>query len=96
MKQTAVSKKTQKQATWMLVGAGAAMLAGTLVERGLNTGFRAIKKKDPPHWAGGNSWQTTLGWAALSAATVAAAQLAARRGAHFGLAQLTGKRSPFA
>lgn len=82
----------------MLVGAGAAMLAGKLVERGLETGWRRVKDEDPPAdlWKSGVSWPKALAWAALSAATIAAAQLVARRGAHLGLQQLTGKRPPAA
>jgi hypothetical protein len=85
-----------KQATWMLVGAGAAMLATKLTERGLESGWRKVKDEDPPGdlWDAGSSWPKALAWAALSAATIAAAQLAARRGATVGLQRLTGKRAP--
>ena len=85
-----------KQATWMLVGAGAAMLATKLTERGLESGWRKVKDEDPPGdlWDSGSSWPKALAWAALSAATIAAAQLAARRGATAGLQRLTGKRAP--
>ena len=89
-------KAGSRQTMWMLVGAGAAMMAGSLVERGLETGWRKTLKDDPPEepWKRGQSWPQALGWAALSGAAVAATQLAARRGAHIGLKRLTGKRPP--
>ncbi|MFN2636570.1 MAG: DUF4235 domain-containing protein [Gemmatimonadaceae bacterium] len=89
-------KFISRKATWLLVGAGAAMVAGRLVERGLDSGYRAIRDNDPPEqpWKRGQSWPAALAWAAISAGAVAAAQLAARRGAHLGLQQLTGKRPP--
>jgi hypothetical protein len=85
-----------RRATWLLVGAGAAMVAGRLVERGLETGWRAVRDEDPPErpWKRGESWPAALAWAAMSAAAVSAVELLARRGAHLGLRQLTGKRMP--
>ncbi|HEY0527942.1 MAG TPA: DUF4235 domain-containing protein [Gemmatimonadaceae bacterium] len=92
IKQQFVSRK----ATWLLVSGAAAMVAGRLVERGLETGYRKVKNDDPPEkpWKRGESWPTALGWAALSAAAVATAQLAAKRGAQLGLQRVTGKRPP--
>ena len=87
-------KNNSRKATWLLVGAGAAMVAGQLVERGLETGWRAWKDEDPPSFKGGDSWSKALGWTALSAAAVATAELVARRSAHVGLRQLTGRRAP--
>lgn len=90
--ETLNSRKT----TWLLVSAGAAMVAGRLVERGLESGWRAVKNEDPPEqpWKRGESWPTALAWTALSAAAVATVELVARRGAHIGLKRLTGKRMP--
>ena len=90
--ETLNSRKT----TWLLVGAGAAMVAGRLVERGLEGGWRAAKHEDPPELSRKReeSWPAALAWTALSAAAVAAVELAARRGAHVGLRRLTGKRPP--
>jgi hypothetical protein len=90
--ETLNSKKTP----WLLVGAGAAMVAGRLVERGLDRGWRAVKNEDPPEhpWRRGESWPAALAWTALSAAAVATVELVARRGAHIGLKRLTGKRMP--
>ena len=87
-----------RRATWLLVGAGAAMVAGRLVERGMDKGWRAWKHEDPPHtdkvWRRDEGWPQALAWTALSAAAVATAELVARRSAHLGLRQLTGKRIP--
>lgn len=89
-------KLNSRKTTWLLVGAGAAMVAGRLVERGLETGWRAVRHEDPPDRSlkRGESWPAALAWTVISAATVAAVELAARRGAHLGLRQLAGKRHP--
>ena len=89
-------KLNSRKTTWLLVGAGAAMVAGRLVERGMEKGWRAIRQEDPPELGrrGESGWPAALAWTALSAATVAAVELAARRGAHVGLRRLTGKRPP--
>lgn len=89
-------KVNSRKATWLLVGAGAAMVAGRLMERGLDHGWRVVKHEDPPEhpWRRGESWPRALAWTALSAAAVATAEIVARRGAHLGLRQLTGKRAP--
>ena len=87
-------KNNSRKATWLLVGAGAAMVAGQLMERGLETGWRAWKDEDPPSFKSGDGWSKALGWTALSAAAVATAELVARRSAHAGLRQLTGRRAP--
>jgi hypothetical protein len=91
-KQQMVSRKT----TWLLVGGAAAMVAGRLVERSLEAGYRKFNGDAPPEhpWKRGESWPAALGWAAISAAAVAATQLAAKRGAYVGLQRLSGKRVP--
>lgn len=87
-------KSDSRKATWLLVGAGAAMVAGRLMERGMDTGWRAWKDKEPPSFDRGDSWSRALAWTALSAAAIGTAELVARRSAHLGLRQLTGKRAP--
>src|SRR6476469_1056244 len=89
-------KINPRRAAWLLVGAGAAMVAGRLVERGLDRGWRAWKGEEPPEkpWRSDEGWPTALAWTALSAAAVATAELVARRSAHLGLRQMTGKRVP--
>lgn len=86
--------KDSRRTTWLLVGAGAAMVAGRLMDRGMEKGWRAWKDEDPPSFTRGDSWSRALAWTALSAAAIATAKLVARRGAHLGLRQLTGKRAP--
>ena len=86
--------KDSRRTTWLLVGAGAAMVAGRLMDRGMEKGWRAWKDEDPPSFTGGDSWSKALAWTALSAAAIATAELVARRSAHLGLRQLTGKRAP--
>jgi hypothetical protein len=89
-------KVLSRRASWLLVSAGAALVAGRLAESGLERGYRAMKNDDPPEepWKRGQSWPAALGWVAISAATAAAAQLAAKRGALVGLQKITGKRPP--
>ena len=87
-------KDNSRRTTWLLVGAGAAMLAGRLIDRGLDSGWRAWKGEEPPSFDRGDSWSRALAWTALSAAAIGTAELVARRGAHLGLTQLTGKRAP--
>lgn len=97
MKQRQLKRRMNpRKATWLFVGAGAAMVAGRLVERGLESGWRAWKGDDPPEkpWREDESWPQALAWTALSAAAVATVQLVARRSAHLGLRELTGKRVP--
>lgn len=89
-------KLNSRKTTWLLVGAGAAMVAGRLVERGLEGGWRAVRHEDPPDgsWENAGSWPAALAWTAMSAAAIAAVELAARRGAHVGLRRLRSKRAP--
>ena len=92
---TRKQKLESRRTTWLLVGAGAAMVAGRLVERGMDSGWRAWKDEDPPEkpWRAKN-WPQALAWTALSAAAVATAELVARRSAQVGLRRLTGKQVP--
>lgn len=87
-------KNNSRRTTWLLVSAGAAMVAGRLIERGLDSGWRAWKNDEPPSFKRGDSWGKALAWTALSAAAVATADLVARRSAHLGLRQLSGQRAP--
>ena len=70
------------------------MVAGRLMERGLERGWRAWKDDDPPSFKRGDTWSQALAWTALSAAAVAGAELVARRSAHLGLSRVTGRRAP--
>jgi hypothetical protein len=64
------------------------------MDRGMEKGWRALKDEDPPSFKRGDSWSKALAWTALSAAAIATTELVARRSAHLGLRQLTGKRAP--
>jgi len=90
-------KRELERRTWMLVGAGAAMLAGSLTQRLLESGWRTVADDDPPEkpWRG-DSWKQALAWACISATVVAAAQLAAKQGAHKGWKKVTGHAPPAA
>jgi hypothetical protein len=87
-------KDNSRKTTWLLVGAGTAMVAGRLMDRGLERGWRSWKDEEPPSFKRGDSWSKALAWTALSAAAVATAELVARRSADLGLKRLTGKRAP--
>ena len=87
-------KDNSRKTTWLLVGAGAAMVAGRLMDRGLTKGWRAWRDEEPPSFKRGDGWSQALAWTALSAAAVATAELVARRSADLGLRRLTGKRAP--
>lgn len=95
-----MKKKTQRKATeklaWLIVGAGAAMLASTLVERSMAAGWRALTDEDPPMKPESPStrWTNALVWTAASALALGVSQLAAKRGAAIGWRAYTGKLPP--
>lgn len=80
----------------MVVGAGAAMLASTLVERSMTAGWRALRDGDPPIQP--ESLKTSLSdalvWTAASAVGIGLAQILAKRGAAMGWQAYTGKLPP--
>jgi Protein of unknown function (DUF4235) len=90
------SKSTKEQLTWMLVGAGAAMLAGTLIERSMTAGWRAIRSDEPPvrPEAVDTDLSDALVWTAATAVAIGLAQLIAKRGAAIGWRAYTGKLPP--
>ncbi len=85
-----------QKTTWMVVGAGSAMLAASAVQSVLDAGWRAVTDDEPPAdpMARGVSWRDALIWAAASAAAVAVAQMLARRGAAAGWKVATGGGPP--
>jgi hypothetical protein len=87
--------QASRKAMWMAVGAGSAVLAGAVVERSLDAGWRAVTEK-PPNKPESlkTGWKDALVWTAASAILVGVAQIAARRGAALGWRQVTGKRPP--
>lgn len=90
------ARSGKDQLTWMIVGAGAAMLASVIVERSMSAGWRAVTSDDPP--AKPESLETTWGdallWTAASAIAVGIGQVLARRGAAIGWQHYTGKLPP--
>jgi len=81
---------------WIAVGAGSAVLAGAIMERSLNVGWRAVTSKPPPNRPESlkTRWKEALFWTAASAVLVGVAQISARRGAALGWRQVTGKLPP--
>ena len=80
----------------MLVGAGAAMIATTVVERSLEAGWRAATSEDPPIKPESltTSWKQAIVWTALSAVVLGLTQTFARRGAAVGWQHFLGKEPP--
>lgn len=92
-----LKRQTTQKATWMIVGAGAAMIAGTLVERSLGAGWKAVTSKKPPvapEYPKKSGWGEALVWTAASALAIGLSQLLARRGAAVGWEYATGKHPP--
>ena len=90
-------RQTRQKATWMIVGAGAAMIAGTLVERSLGAGWKAVTSRNPPlkpELPRKSGWGEALAWTAASAIAIGLAQLMAKRGAALGWEYTTGKHPP--
>lgn len=87
--------QTSRKAVWMAVAAGSAVLAGAVVERSLDAGWRATTSHEPNRPESLKTrWKDALLWTALSAILVGVAQVTARRGAALGWRQVTGKKPP--
>jgi hypothetical protein len=86
----------QQELAWMLVGAGAAMLATTLVEKSLKAGWRYALDEDPPGVPEDLStgWKDALIWTAVSAVVVGVSQTLAKRGAAMGWQRALGTQPP--
>ena len=90
-------RQKKQQVTWMIVGAGAAMIAGNIVERSLGAGWKAVTSKNPPlkpELPRRSGWGEALAWTAASAIAIGLAQLMAKRGAALGWEYTTGKHPP--
>jgi len=89
-------RSATRKVTWMVVGAGAAMLASTLVERSLEAAWRAAMHHDPPNKPDSpkTSWNQALLWTAATGLAIGLSQVAARRGAAIGWQHVTGKKAP--
>ncbi|HKY98587.1 MAG TPA: DUF4235 domain-containing protein [Gemmatimonadaceae bacterium] len=96
-----MKKKLQRKATqkvgWMIVGAGAAMLASSLVEKSLAAGWKAATSKSPPSRPESlkrTGWKEAIAWTAASALAVGLSQVLAKRGAAAGWQYATGSHPP--
>ncbi|MEO5589064.1 MAG: DUF4235 domain-containing protein [Gemmatimonadaceae bacterium] len=88
---------TTRKITWMIVGAGAAMLASSAVEKSLAAGWRAATSKEPPDKTdlpGRSGWTEVLAWTAASAVAIGLSRVMAKRGAALGWEFATGKEPP--
>ena len=85
-----------EQITWVIVGAGAAMIASSLVERSMKAGWRAMMNEDPPKKPENpeTGWKEALAWTALSAIAIGLSQTFAKRGAALGWEYAIGKQPP--
>lgn len=85
-------KKKQEDMMWAIVAAGSAMLAGALVQKALNRGWRAVMHEDPPHVKELpiEPWRKALSFTLASAITAGLATLLSQRGAAAGWEKVTG------
>ena len=88
--------KPTEQVMWLIVGAGAAVLASAIVERSMRAGWRAVMDEDPPKKPEqlDTGWKEALAWTALSAVALGLTQTFAKRGAAVGWQHATGKQPP--
>lgn len=92
-----LQRKASQKVAWMIVGAGAAMLASNIVERSLSAGWKAVTSKKPPskpespHKTG---WKEAVIWTAASALAIGLSEVLAKRGAALGWEYATGNRPP--
>ncbi len=86
----------QQELAWLLVGAGAAMLATTVVEKSLKAGWRFAMDEDPPMSPEdlSTNWSDALVWTAVSALVLGITQTFAKRGAAVGWRQALGSEPP--
>ena len=91
-----MNKRRKQRATWMLVGAGSAMVAGAAVSGLIEGGWRALRDEEPPidPESATTSWGKAVAWTAITGVLVSVAQLAARRGAAAAWKRTTGRKPP--
>jgi hypothetical protein len=90
MKKT--KKKKKEDMLWAIVAAGSAMLAGAVVQKALNRGWRAVTHEDPPHVKELpiEPWRKAISFTLASAITAGLATLLSQRGAAAGWEKVTG------
>jgi len=88
-----MKKKKADDVMWAIVAAGSAMLAGTLVQKGLNRGWHAVTHEDPPNVKELpiEPWRTAVTFTLVSAITAGLATLLSQRGAAAGWEKVTGE-----
>jgi hypothetical protein len=66
---------------WKVLGAGSAVVAATIAEKGLRAVWRAVTGTEPPRVPEDpdSSWAEAVSWALLSGAVIGLARLAATR-----------------
>lgn len=86
-------EKKPRELVWTLVAAGSAMLAGAVVQRALNSGWRAVTHEDPPNVKELpiEPWRKALGFTLASAVMAGVATLISQRGAAAGWEKVTGE-----
>jgi hypothetical protein len=91
-----VKQKAEQKLLWILVGAGAAMLASNVVEKSLEAGWRAVMSDDPPSRPESphTAWGEALAWTAASALAIGLSQVLAKRGTAIGWQYATGRMPP--
>lgn len=90
------ARREKDQLAWMVVGAGAAMIASMIIERSMRAGWRAFTSDDPPAKPESleTKWGDALLWTAATAIAVGIGEVLARRGAAAGWQAYTGKLPP--
>lgn len=85
-----------KRAAWSAVAAGAAMLGGTVVQRGLHQAWKLAKHEDPPldPTSRDVTWRDAIIWTIASGVLFGLGSLIARRGAAAGWERFTGEAPP--
>ena len=85
-----------EQIAWLVVGAGAAMIASSLMERSMKAGWRVVTSEDPPKKPESldTGWKQAVTWTVLSAVALGLTQVFARRGAAIGWEKALGRQPP--
>jgi hypothetical protein len=92
-----LQRRAERKVVWMIVGAGAAMLASTHVEPSLSSGWTAETSNYPPARPESplkTGWSEAIAWTAASALAIGLSQVLAKRGAALGWEYATGKNPP--
>lgn len=85
-------EKKERDVIWTLVAGASAMVAGAIVQRALNSGWRAVTHDDPPNVKElpVEPWRTAVTFTLVSAVTAGLATLLSQRGAAAGWEKVTG------